>query len=140
MRFRKSFGAAGWNALGLAGLFMAIRFLDRQPNWLVTVAPFVFLSLALIKLISRNYIYWELDSSGLHVRKIWGKKEFVVAWDKVIAVRNFIPGVSWDGKVSVYYEPPIPTNGFRYVVTTPERRNEFIAALREFAPHAKFEV
>jgi hypothetical protein len=113
----------------------------RSPTELARYGcPFVFLSLALIKLISRNYIYWELDSGGLHARKIWGKREFVVAWDKVVAVRNFIPGISWDGRVSVYYEPPIPTNGFRYVVTTPERRNEFIAALREFAPHAKFEV
>jgi hypothetical protein len=88
----------------------------------------------------RYFIYWDLDSNGIHERWFGFKKELQAAWDKVLVVRNFLPGVRWDGTVSVYFDDPGSKLGFSYFVITPQHRKKFIAALREYAPQAKFQV
>lgn len=96
--------------------------------------------LVLFQALSRYLIYWDVDSDGLHQRQWRNKKEFTIAWDKVLCVRNFIPGMKWDGTVAVYYDYPDSKLGFRYLVTTPEHRKKFIAALREYASNATFKI
>ena len=130
----------GWSSLGFACVYAALWLIDRRPGRMVAVVAVVFLISALLQAISRRWFYWDIDSTGLHQRHLWSKKEIGVAWDKVIIVRNFIPGLRWDGTVSVYYERPMSRNGFSYIVATPERRKEFIATIRRFAPQAKFEI
>jgi hypothetical protein len=94
--------------------------------------------LAAIQFSSRYFVYWDLDSNGLHQRRFWSKKE--IGWGTVLHVRNCIPGIRWDGTVSVYYDRPASKSGFGYVVTGPEHRMQFIEAVRKFAPQATFDL
>lgn len=102
---------------------------------------YIFLAvMVLVQALSRYLIYWDIDSDGLHQRQWRSKKELTIAWDKVLCVRSAIPGVTWDGTVAVYYDYPDSKLGFRYLVTTPENRKKFVAALREQAPNATFKI
>jgi hypothetical protein len=44
--------------------------------------------------LSRYLVWWDIDSDGLHQRHWRSKKEFAIAWDKILVVRNAIPGVT----------------------------------------------
>jgi hypothetical protein len=96
--------------------------------------------MVLFQAFSRYLFYWDIDSEGLHQRHFGSKKDFSIAWDKVLCVRSAIPGVTWDGTVAVYYDHPESKLGFKYLVTTPEHRKRFIAALREYAPKATYKI
>jgi hypothetical protein len=140
MRFRKSFGLLGWLLLFFLCL-QAFEWFDKRhlSHWDEKYC--VFLAFAtLFQAFSRYLVWWDIDSTGLHQRQWRSKKELTIAWDKVLCVRNAIPGVTWDGTVAVYFDDPGTKLGFRYLVTTPEQRKKFIAALREYAPNATFKI
>lgn len=92
------------------------------------------------QLFGRYFMYWDLDSEGIHERYLGSKKELLPAWDKVLVVRSFFPGFPWDGTESIYFDDPASKSGFSYFVTTPQHRKEFITALRQFAPQATFKL
>jgi hypothetical protein len=95
---------------------------------------------ALLQFFIQRNVYWDIDSEGLHRRNLRSKKEFSITWDKVLVVRNMIPGLRIDGTVAVYYDNPGSKLGFKYIVAKPKDRKQFIVALRSFAPQAKFTI
>ena len=140
MRFRKSFGYIGGFWLFYLCTQAFFWFVDRHPSYWTIICCIPVAIMVLFQALSRYLIYWDIDSDGLHQRKWRSKKEFTIAWDKVLCVRNMIPGMTWDGTVAVYYDCPESKLGFKYLVTTPEKRKKFIAALREYAPNATFKI
>jgi hypothetical protein len=146
MRFRAKFGLVGWIFVSFACFYVHDWFFWRGQSTSAIISAFrvfaatAWASLALLEFLKSRFAYWDIDSDGLHQRRFGNKKEFTIPWDKVIAVRNRIPGMSWDGTVSVYYELPASKLGFNHIVAVPEHRKELIAALRKFAPQATFEV
>jgi hypothetical protein len=113
---------------------------ERHPKPLLIVNVILPALLVAYQAFGRYFIYWDLDSNGIHEWRFGSKKELLPAWDKVLVVRNFVPGVRWDGTVSVYFDDPAKKSGFSYFVTTPQHRREFIEALHRFAPQATFDV
>ncbi len=140
MRFRKSFGLLGWIGLFCACNGFLSWLTERHPGPLLIFNIVLPILLVAYQAFGRHFIYWDLDSNGIREWRFGSKKELLPGWDKVLVVRNFIPGVRWDGTVSIYFDDPGSKLGFSYFVTTPQRRKEFIAALREHAPQAKFQV
>ena len=115
-------------------------FIEKHPGHFTVINPIIFSLLVLFQALGRYLVYWDLDSDGLHRRQLGSKNEFTIAWGKVLVVRNIIPGISWDGTVAVYYDDPASKLGFAYLVAMPEKRKQFIAALRDYAPQATFKV
>jgi hypothetical protein len=146
MRFRAKFGLYGWVSALFSCFYVYDFFFWRGPSTSTIISVlrgFAAATLAfgaLLLFISRRNSYWDLDCDGLHQRQFGRNMEFTIPWDKVVAVRNLIPGFGWDGTVSVYYDFPASKLGFKHITTVPERRNELIAALRRFAPQATFTV
>lgn len=140
MRFRKRFGFLGW--FFMIYLFIqAFSWLDvRHLSHLDVMYCIILAFIIVFQAFSRYLVWWEIDSNGLHQRQWRSKKDFTIAWDKILVVRNAIPGVNWDGSVAVYYDCPESKLGFKYLVTTPEKRKKFIAALRIYAPNATFKI
>jgi hypothetical protein len=140
MRFRKSFGLLGWIWVWIAcnEVFSWLTGLHPRP---LHIASFILTALLVAyQALGRYFIYWDLNSSGIHEWYFGRKKELIPAWGKVLVVRNFLPGMRWDGTVSIYFDNPASKTGFSYFVTTPHQRKDFIAALRRFAPQAKFRI
>ena len=127
-----------WIWIACSEVFSWLSGLHPRP---LDIASFILcILLVAYQLFGRYFMYWDLDSNGIHEWWFGYKKELLSSWDKVLVVRNFIPGVRWDGTVSIYFEDPGSKLGFSYFVTTPQRRKEFIAAVKEHAPQAKFQV
>jgi hypothetical protein len=147
MRFRQKSGPLVWGYL-LLMCFYACDFIFsifwHSPSTSSTSLVFHgviaagWACAALFLFLSRRSAYWDLDSDGLHQRQFGSKTELTIPWEKVLAVRNLIPGFSWDGTVSVYYEFPASKLGFKHIVAVPQRRKELIEALRGYAPQATF--
>jgi hypothetical protein len=140
MRFRRSFGLLGWLWAFFAcdGVYSWLAGGHPRPLSIINViCPIL---LVAYQAFGRYFIYWDLDSNGIHEWWFGHKKELLTAWDKTLVVRNFLPGVRWDGTVSIYLDDPGTKLGFSYFVTTPQRRKEFIAAIRQYAPQAKLRV
>ena len=140
MRFRRSFGLLGWIWTWCAcnEVFSWLTGLHPRP---LDIGSFIlFVLLVAYQAFGRYFNYWDLDSEGIHESYFGSKKDLLLGWDKVLVVRNFIPGMRWDGTVSIYFDDHASKSGFSYFVTTPQRRKEFIAGLREYTPQAKFQV
>ncbi len=94
MRFRKSFGWTGWLFLLFLCSQAFFELNERHPShWRVTFYIFLVL-MVLHQALSRYLVWWDIDSDGLHQRHWRSKKEFAIAWDKILVVRNAIPGVT----------------------------------------------
>ncbi|MGA9673003.1 MAG: hypothetical protein WBQ94_27635 [Terracidiphilus sp.] len=149
MRFREKSGPLGWVYVLLMCLYgcdFICSIFWHQPSTSSIILAFRGLAAAgwagvvLRLFLNRRYGYWDLDSDGLHKRRLESKKDVTIQWDKVIAVRNLFPSMIWDETLSVYYESPASKLGFSHITAVPENRNDLIAALRKFAPQAKFNV
>jgi hypothetical protein len=140
MRFQRSFGLLGWFWAWCAcsGIFSLLT--ERHPSLLSIVNVIVPALLVAYQAFSRYFIYWDLDCNGIHESWFGRKKERLPAWDKVLVVRNFVPGMRWDGTVSIYFDDPASRLGFSYFVTTPQHRRVFIETMHRFAPQATFTV
>ena len=80
-----------------------------------------------------NLIYWELDASCLRQQRFWKKKE--IAWIEVRLVRK---SSYYLDSFAIYFGHQIADYGF-FVVNS-ANREQFISAIRQFAPQADFDV
>ena len=80
--------------------------------------------------------YWDFESDGLRERRLWRTK--TIPWAEVTYVGPWESASSkW---VAIEYERKAPLSDRGRVIVTPARRKAFIAALRQFAPQAEFEI
>jgi hypothetical protein len=140
MRFRAKFGIDAWTQVGLAILMAFPLVFGRNSGFGKTEAFLaVLISLpAVFMFLSRYFIYWELAPTCIREREFWNEKE--VTWNKVTHVDKYLPGLTTDHALAVWYVNPASRSGRSYIVANPEDRKDFIAALRRFAPLAIFDV
>jgi len=72
---------------------------------------------------------------------MWSKEE--VQWAEVTRVGGIRPNQPYSDALVVHFvrtRETTPYTGRDRIVAIPEDRNQFIAALRRFAPHATFDV
>jgi len=110
----------------------------RHPDLSGALTPAIFFTLALLQFLCRYFVYWDVGADGLHERIF--VRHAHIAWDKIRHVRPYVPGLKWGGVVSVYFSRTESRFGFGYIVTMPEHRKKFVAALQRYAPQATFDV
>jgi len=140
IRFRAKFGWQGWFFVTLGILYTVQAVVDhhrgRDPLSGCVVAIWIFN--ALVRVLTKLFRYWEVDASSLRVRNFWSTKEF--PWDEVIWVGNYIPSQPSSGFLQIDYARPAPLSERGHILANPEDRPAFLAALRQFAPQATFQV
>ena len=88
---------------------------------------------ALFEYFMPNFIYSELDATCLCVHKLCKKKE--IAWQEVTSAGRF--GFGTDD-VIVRFGHQMEDYG--YILTQPADRDEFLAAIHQYAPQAKIDM
>jgi len=91
------------------------------------------LSVAVMGYFIPILVYSEMDAACLRLHKFWKRKE--IAWPQVTSAGRF--GFGTDD-VIVRFGHRIEDYG--YILTQPADRDEFLAAIRLFAPQAEVEM
>jgi hypothetical protein len=127
MRFRAKFGLLGWVYVGLTLLILVLRLSRGHHNEvLTTLAVFLPVSAA-FKILAQIFIYWDLDSAGLHERRLWGEKK--IPWQEVTRVSAWNERPSSDF-LAVHYARSAPMSDQGSVIANPDDRDHFLADLR----------
>jgi hypothetical protein len=137
MRFRAKFGLLGW-IWTLMACFYAYNSLFRSRPSIVGGAVICMFLMVLLQILSRLFVYWDLDEVSLRVQSFWTKKE--IAWAEVTHVGGLVPDKPSSAYLRVDYARPAPMSEQGHILANPEDRVKFIATLRRFAPQATFEV
>jgi hypothetical protein len=83
-------------------------------------------------------VYWDVNSNCLRERRLWHTRE--VAWSEVTHVGAWNPEQPASDTLAIHYARPAPMSDKGDVIANPDDRQQFIAALRRFAPQATFDV
>jgi hypothetical protein len=139
MRFRAKFGALGWFWAGLAcSWVIAAAFKHSHSEFGIHgVTAALCASPRLLQVLARFFTYWDLDSTGLHERRLWYRKE--IAWEEVTHVGGF-NGRPSASMLEVDYFRAAPMSDRSRILANPDDRRGFIQELRKFAPQADFNV
>jgi hypothetical protein len=139
MRFRTKFGLLEWVWVAVACMIVLILLLDsghKSPYRGLIAAYWVLW--AFVQAVSRFFVYWVLDSSGLRERRFWNTRE--IPWNEVTRVGSLNPKQPASGLLEVDFARPAPMSDRGHILAHPQDREHFIRALRRFAPQADFEV
>jgi hypothetical protein len=98
----------------------------------------IWLLVSLIVFVRQNFIYWELDSTSL--RQLWFWKKTAIHWQEVtrIGLMNYKRPASSGLEIDYIHAGPMTERGT--MLANPVGREQFIAALRQFAANATFDV
>jgi len=136
MRFRAKFGLLGWVYVGSALLVLVLRLSRGHHNEVLTTLAVFLPVFAAFKILAQIFIYWDLDSAGLHERRLWGEKR--IPWQEVTRVSAWNERPSSDF-LAVHYARSAPMSDQGSVIANPDR-DHFLADLRRYAPLAVFDV
>lgn len=131
MRFLAKFGFEHWLYIAM-GCFFAVPWISRFHADVVAPLAIAYALIASVKILIRQLTYWEFDHFCFRERRLWSVKE--VPWEMVDRVGSSHPYVT----VFCDFRAPMACQGG--IVANPKDRTQFLAALREFATHAKFYV
>lgn len=147
MRFRAKFGLFGWFWVGMAFCQMFFWLDSAHRSFIGPGLNAVIFSLfAIAQLLKRYFIYWELDSEGIHEHRYWHKRD--VAWGLVTDVVNSMPGIPWEKTLTVWFYRSASKSRYRSasksrqgaLMINPIHRKQLIQALHEFAPKATIKI
>ena len=138
MRFHAKFGWIGW-AQAINAVIWSTEWLfrGRSEPWSSEFVALLTLSVLLLYVTTYRFRYWEFRPEGLREHNFWKTRD--VAWDELRHVqgRNAVPSAEY---VELYaYRPPPMSESFR-LIANPGKRDQFLAALRKFAPQAEYDV
>jgi hypothetical protein len=139
MRFRTKFGAQGWCLVSVAILYACFAYFGyhlQRSVW--GFAAGVWVWLALLRILSQIFCYWEADSESFREHNFWVKKE--IPWEEVTRIGSFNPKQPSSSFLAVDYARGAPMSERGHIVANPADREQFIAVLHRFAPQATFEV
>jgi hypothetical protein len=124
-----------WMWAGLGAFYFVLGFfssksLSKEMNFIMGI---LLLLIALFVYFLPIFVYSEMDTSCLRIRKFWKKKE--IAWQEVTSAGRFGFGTNC---VIVRFGHQI--NDYGNVIIEPADRNGFLAELRLFAPQAKIDI
>ena len=131
MRFRAKFGSEYWLYVAI-GCFFIVLWISNFHADVVAPLAIAYTLITFLKILMRQLTYWEFDSLCFRERRFWSVKE--VPWEMVDRVGSIHP------YVTVYCDGRAPMACQGGIVAKPKDRAQFIAALRQFATHAKFYV
>lgn len=143
MRFRPEFGLFVWGWVAIACLYCFFAFEARfgrvhSDSTYRMLMAVVWILTALLNILGRVGMYWELDATSLRQRGVWGTKE--ISWAEVTRVGTVNPKQPSSGFLEVDYARPTPLSDRGHILANQDDRDEFIRALHRFAPQATFEV
>jgi hypothetical protein len=135
MRFRQEIRLLDKAKLVL-GLLCLLRFafiphFSATSQWWIIVLPLS----ALQTILDKSFIYWECNPDGLRERRFWRIKD--VPWEEVRQVGRWRPKAE---TLAVIYAHPAPFSSSGCIVADPADPAGFLAALRQFAPQAVFDI
>lgn len=139
MRFRAKFGLLGWVYVAFASFVIVLILSPRQHHGdqrFFAVLPT--LVLAVLRILSQIFIYWEINSDGLRVRRFWDEK--TIPWQEVTRVGAWNPKHASSDVLAIDYFRSAPMSDQGSVIANPEDRQQFLANLRRYAPQAVFDV
>jgi len=119
-------------------MYMAFLLSAKHPGSIQIFTAVVWVFLGSIEALSRFLTYWDLGSFGLHERRLWNTRE--VPWQEVTHVGAWNPERPSSDFLAIDYARPAPISDRGSVIANPEDRQQFIDALRRFAPQASFDV
>jgi hypothetical protein len=139
MRFRSKLATGSWLFLPLAGLQFAlplvgILFFPRHSrsgfdDWIQILCG---LSLVLL-FFSQYATFWELDAGGIRQHRLWVNRR--ISWQDVTRVVSSWSS-TYDLKIEYKRHGRRPKVG--RILASPRARDQFLDALRHFAPQAEF--
>lgn len=140
MRFlaKRRFFSAGISVLWLAmaGMYLVlwlIRF--RSPHhFQYAFQAALWMVLALLNFFLYKSIYWELDDEGIREHKLWWTSQ-KTRWQDVMRVVSAWSS-SYDLKIE--YDRLGAGSNFGRILASPADRDQFLEAVRHFAPQAEF--
>ena len=142
MRFRAKFQTIGLIGFPLPCLYALFWLRERHsyfPHPFLYGLCTIFLTIAaLYWFFSTNFMYWELDKSCIRHRWFWKKKEIALQNVTRVGYMNYKRPSSCG--LEIDYILPGPMIERRNMLVDPLDREQFITALRQFAPQAIFDV
>jgi hypothetical protein len=133
MRFEPRFGLGDLYTFSIGCLFLCVGvaswFLGSSRSLPIgeIVPAIIYILVALFLALRRYSVYWEMNSDCLRVGSFWTVRE--VAWVEVTHVGSFPKNSPTSDTLTVDY-----IRG--QIVANPEDRQQFISALRRFAPES----
>jgi hypothetical protein len=105
----------------------------KHPDFLFALYAVFLLILPLLAIAVHRTTYWEMNSQHLLDHNFWRERK--IRWSEVTEVR-------WTGLSSRTLCVSIGRRSvdYKWRYFTPKDKAGFIAAFREFAPHAKFDL
>jgi hypothetical protein len=137
MRFRTNFGAIGCFYVFMAGFYLLMWTNFRHLRTFDLLTLWAWILLAALQMLSRAFVYWDLDASGLKEHRFWRTK--LVLWQNVSRVSSPNPRRPSSEFLRIEYRIPASNSKPSRINAGPTTRKEFVAALREFAPQAEFD-
>lgn len=137
MRFRAKFELVDWSMIAM--LCYLAFLVHRNAHR----AAIVFLSIYLLFLGSLHifkylFIYWDLNADSLRERRFLNTKD--VAWQEVNYIGPSDPRYPSTSNLVIDYARPAPMSDRGRIYACPRDREKFLISLRQFAPHAEFDL
>jgi hypothetical protein len=138
MRFRAKFVPESWIWFAICGINLAIalgRILSPRHHDLGLFSlNLLTAALALLTFYGYKAASWELDADGLRQRKLWMNTK--VRWQDVTRVESVWSAPFYDLKIEYRRHGLGPKIG--HILANPTDRDQFLDALRRFAPQAEY--
>jgi len=134
MRYRAKFGALGWCWSGSACLVLVL-WLDGLRSGTAGFLFLFFILMALQRVLSYVFIYWDLGVEELRERRIWSTRS--VPWNEVTHIGRWTQNSNY---IIVDHSRLEPLSDRGRMVANPDDEAGFIAALRRYATQAEIEL
>ncbi|MGC2617694.1 MAG: hypothetical protein WA414_01570 [Acidobacteriaceae bacterium] len=92
----------------------------------------------LFRIFTRAFIYWDITPDGLCERHLSSVQ--TIPWSEIISVAPWPDSRRNQDTLAIDYARPAPLSATGQVLVNPSHLDEFLAALREHAPQARFTV
>jgi hypothetical protein len=142
MRFRKKFGVLNGANLAIFTLLAILRLAGKHGGetsslWTV-LEEIALLAIPVSEGIAQALIYWDTKPDGLYARRIWRKK--MIPWREISRISAFRPNQPSSRYLAIHYSRTAPSPDQGKIVVYPEHRQQFLAEIQKYAPHAIIEV
>ena len=101
-------------------------------SWWNICSGMAYLLMACSFWIIPQVFYCEVSTSCLRQQELWRKKE--IAWQEVRLIGNF----GFTDSLAIYFGHQIEDYG--YIIVNAQDREQFISAMRQYAPKAEFKL
>jgi hypothetical protein len=131
MRFRAKIGPEIWVLIAMLCFFTVLWVIKPASDFFRYSILFSGL-FALQQILKRIFTYWEVDSDCFRERRFLKVRE--IPWHTVTRVGRF----QFAGYLSIFFVNQDENSGF--ITVNPADREQLLAALRQYAPQAKFDA